>query len=291
VPEKKQKTPCIHCAKPTARRHPILDLPLCQLCQAGRPDEYQYITKTRALDEYRLKPADLDRLRSHSVDNPHYKISYPMQLYLRGQIESISREKWGSREPYIVALREFSAEFLARLDEDPRRLESLTPEKFQYLIADRLEQWGLEVQLVGRVNRKDGGIDLIAYPRSGLPFLLGIQAKHHSRGGQTRVESVRDLHGALTSAHSHFHMGMPVTNTRFTPDAVWFAEQNRKLLRLRDLGHLRRWFRNDFSNETEWQEIPSRVTLTPGVEIIIPRPTLLVPPPRPLIVPTGRLAM
>ena len=56
MPERQQKTPCIHCAKPTARRHPILDLPLCQLCQAGRPDEYQYITKTRALDEYRLKP-------------------------------------------------------------------------------------------------------------------------------------------------------------------------------------------------------------------------------------------
>ncbi len=52
-----------------------------------------------------------------------------MQLYVRSQIESISQEKWGSREPYIVALREFTPEFLAQLDEDPRRIDSLTPEK------------------------------------------------------------------------------------------------------------------------------------------------------------------
>lgn len=189
------------------------------LASQGRPDEYQYITKTRALDEYRLKPA----------------------------------------------------------------IESLTPEKFQYLIADRLEQWGLEVQLVGKINRKDGGIDLIAYPRSGLPFLLAVQAKHHRRGGPTGVESIREFHGALTSTHSPFHMGMLVTNTRFTPDATWFAEQNRRLLRLRDLEHLRRWFRRDFSNEAEWNEIPSKVTLALGVEITIPRQTLIVPPPRRLV--------
>jgi hypothetical protein len=281
--DKKQKAPCTHCGKLTARHHPILELPLCQPCQSGRPDEYQYITKTRALDEYRLKPADLDRLRAHQVDNPHYKIASPMQLYLRSQIANVSHAKWGRREPYIVALREFSEEFLASLNEDPQRIQSLTPEKFQYLIADRLEQWGLEVQLVGKINRKDGGIDLIAYPRSGPPFLLAVQAKHHRRGGPTRVESIRDLHGALTSTHSPFHMGMLVTNTRFTPDATWFGEQNRKLLRLRDLDHLRRWFRGDFSNEAEWHEIPSKVKLAPGVEITISQQTLIVPPPRRLI--------
>lgn len=208
MPNNRQKTPCIHCARLTTRRHPILDLSLCQPCQAGRPDEYKYITKTRALDEYRLKPADLNRLRSHPVDNPHYKISYPMQLYLRSHIEGISQEKWGSRESYIVALREFSAEFLVRLDEDPRRIESLTPEKFQYLIADRLEQWGLEVQLVGKINRKDGGIDLIAYPRSGPPFLLAIQAKHHppgrsDAGGKRARPSWRAHLGALPLPHGY----------------------------------------------------------------------------------------
>ncbi len=100
-----------------------------------------------------------------------------------------------------------------------------------------------------------------------MPFLAAVQVKHHPRGAPTRVESVRDLHGALTSAHSFFHMGILVTNTRFTPDAAWFADQNRQLLRLRDLPHLRRWLRNDFDNEAEWQEFPSKVTLTPGVEI------------------------
>lgn len=269
--------PCNHCFKTTLRRHPILEIPLCQRCQADRRVEYQYVTKTRALDEYRLKPADLDRLRSHQVDNPHYKVSHPMQLYLRSQIESVSQYKWGSREPYIVALREFSPEFLTRLHEEPKIIDSWTPEKFQHLIADRLEQWGLEVQLVGNINHKDGGIDLIAWPRSGMPFLVAAQVKHHPRGRPTPVKTVRDFLGALTSAHSNFHMGILVTNTRFTPDATWFAQQNGKLLRLRDLSSLRRWFRNDFDNEAEWQEIPSKVILTRGVEITIERPPLIVP--------------
>ena len=67
-------------------------------------DTYQYITKTRALQNYRLKMGDLLALRSHQVDNPHYKISHPMQLYLLSQIERTAAEKWGSKEPYIVAL-------------------------------------------------------------------------------------------------------------------------------------------------------------------------------------------
>lgn len=167
-----------------------------------------------------MKSGNLDALRFHQVDNSHYRTSFPMQLYLLRQIERVCQEKWGSREPYIVALREFSSECLARLDEDPKRIESLTPEKFQYLVADRLDQCGLEAQLVGKINERDGGSDLIAYPKTGIPFLLVVQVKHHRTGQPTRVGSVRDLRGALTSAGSPFHMGLLVTNTRFTPDAT-----------------------------------------------------------------------
>ena len=113
-----------------------------------------------------MKSGNLDALRFHQVDNSHYRTSFPMQLYLLRQIERVCQEKWGSREPYIVALREFSSECLVRLDEDPKRIESLIPEKFQYLVADRLDQWGLEAQLVGKINERDGGSDLIAYPKT-----------------------------------------------------------------------------------------------------------------------------
>lgn len=274
---RKEKHPCTHCFKPTTRLHPILDIPICRACQTKRSDTYRYIAKTRALQEYRLKAGDIARLRFHEVDNPHYKISHPMKLYLLSQIEQMSNQKWGSYEPYIVTLKDFTPQYLTWLDEDPARIGSLTPEKFQNLIADRLEKWGLAVELVGNVYRKDGGIDIIARPRSGVPFLVAVQVKHHRTSRSTPVSSVRDFHGSLTSGGSPFHIGVIVTNTTFSPDAQWFADQNSKLIRLRDIQDLRRWLKDDYENEFEWREMPTKVKLAPGVEIEIPRQGVFVP--------------
>ena len=273
----KEKHPCRHCAKPTVRRHPILDIPLCRPCQTANGDIYRYITKTKALQQYRLKVGDVALLHFHEVDNPHYKNSHPMRLFMLSQVKEIAIRKWGNEEPYTVTLQVFTPEYLNWLGEEPGHISSLTAEKFQYLIADRLEQWGLAVKLVGSIYRKDGGIDIIAYPRAGVPFLVAVQAKHHRTSRPTSVSSVRDFHGALTSSGSPFHIGIIVTNTAFTPDAQWFANQNTKLIRLRDLGDLRRWLRDDYDNEFEWREIPTKVTLAPGVEIAIPRKGLFLP--------------
>lgn len=254
-----------------------MDIPLCRPCQTARSDAYRYITKTRALREYRLKVGDIAQLRFHEVDNPHYKISHPMRLYLLSQVEQTANQKWGSEEPYIVTLDDFTPQYLTWLDEDPARISNLLPDKFQYLIADRLEKWGLAVELVGGAYRKDGGVDIIAYPRAGVPFLVAVQVKHHRTSRSTSVGSVRDLRGLLASGGSPFHIGLLVTNTTFSPDARWFADQNSKLIRLCDLRDLRRWLRDDYENEFEWREIPTKVKLAPGVEIEIPRQGLFVP--------------
>jgi hypothetical protein len=231
------------------------------------------------MQEFRLKKGDLAKLRCHEVDNPHHRLAAPMQLFLLAQIQELSKEKWGSKEPYIVGLREFDREMLDWFCEDMERMKGLSPEKFQYLIADRLEQCGLAVQIVGNVYRKDGGIDIVAFPNVGaMPFLLAVQAKHHRCDRKTGPGDVRDLHGVLTSRESPFHIGMLVTNTTFTPDARFFAENNKTLLRLRDIADLRRWLNDDFDNPFEWREIPKKITLAPGVEIEIPRPKLTLPP-------------
>ncbi|PZO39968.1 MAG: hypothetical protein DCF17_12610 [Shackletoniella antarctica] len=138
---------------------------------------------------------------------------------------------------------------------------------------------GLSVQLVGDVYRKDGGVDIIAYPNRGcaFPFLLAVQAKHHRSNRKTGSPDVRDFHGLLTSRVSPFHMGMIVTNTSFTADAQWFADNNQNLLRLRDMKDISRWMKNDFMNEAEWREIPEKVELVSGVTIQIPKQQLLRP--------------
>ena len=274
----KSKFKCTECNRKTVRFHPILDIPLCQKCQSHHKEKYKYITKTKAMGEYRLKSVDLEKLKKHEVDNPYYKKAAPMQLYMLDQIQELSKSKWGSPEPYIVSLANITRNAVSWLSDDLERLKLITPEDFQYLIAERLEKFGLEVQLVGNINRKDGGIDLIAYPKCGaFPFVMGVQVKHHRKNIKTKVGDIRDLHGAINSHNSPFHMGMLVTNTTFTPDAVWFANENKKLLRLRDTTDLGRWLQDDFVNENEWREIPELVTLAPGVEIEIPRQGIILP--------------
>jgi len=82
----------------------------------------------------------------------------------------------------------------------------------------------------------------------------------------------------MQSANSIFNIGMIVTNTSFTPDAQWFADNNSRLLRLRDSKDLCRWMRHDFINEAEYREIPNEITVAPGVTIAVPKTELWIPP-------------
>lgn len=111
------------------------------------------------------------------------------------------------------------------LQEDPERLKHLTPERFQLLLADRFEAMGLCVQLVGRANERDGGIDLIAFPdpRSNQPkYLLAVQAEHHRVDRKTGAPKVQRFVGAM-QAVPHFRLGFVVTNTSFTWTAQRYA--------------------------------------------------------------------
>jgi len=262
------------------RIHPILDIPLCAKCQRNDPDKYQYITKTRAIDHYRLKTSDLAMLGVHEVDNPHYKKAAPMQLYLLTQVKQVARDKWGTVEPYIVQLVTFTDETLAAFLQDPALMKKLTDDEFERLIAEFLEARGYGVQQVGKTRRKDGGVDIVAWPDAGhlFPFLMAIQVKHHRTDRKTDVAKVRDFHGVLTSQGSVFHMGVIVTNTSFTADAKWFAGNNQHLLRLRDLQDMERWLRNDFDNPFEWREIPNEIEVAPGIKVEIPKSSLWRPP-------------
>lgn len=278
----KPKPRCVECGRITIRTHPILDVLLCRDCQAGHPDKYGFVTKTRAMQEYRLRRVDLAKLEMFEADNPHYKVAAPMQLYLHRHVRDLAKTKYGNDAPYVVTLVPFSGRQLQWLAEDPARLHDMSPRAFQRFVADRLDAMGLDVQLVGDVNRKDGGVDLVAYPKSHrcpFPFLLAAQVKHHRTGAHTGARDVRDFHGAVTSRGSAFNVGLLVTNTTFTPDARWFGQENAALLRLRDIADLQRWLHDDFVNENEWREIPESIQLAPGIQILIPRPQLVLPKP------------
>jgi hypothetical protein len=132
--------------------------------------------------------------------------------------------------------------------------------------------------LTGASNRKDGGIDLIAVPKvSNLGSLvIAGQVKHHQGDQKTGREAVDRL---LAWKDSYFSVGLLATNTAFTKDAIWTAQQDRnaRFLRLRDFTDLKRWLQDQWGTEEDWREIPDRIELAPGVVIEIPRPKIAYP--------------
>jgi transcriptional regulator with XRE-family HTH domain len=175
----------------------------------------------------------------------------------------------------LVRVVDFSPELLGFLQEDPTRLRSLTPDQFERFVAERMERMGYNVTLTGASNRKDGGIDLIAVPKLanvGSVVIAG-QMKHHQGEQKTGRDAVDRL---LAWKDSYFGVGLLVTNTTFTHDAVSTAqkERNARFLHLRDFTDLKRWLEGRFGEQEDWREIPDRIELAPGLVVEIPRPRL-----------------
>lgn len=160
---------------------------------------------------------------------------------------------------------------LARwLSQDPARVHELSPGQFEEFICDRLYAMGLDPKRVGEATHKDGGVDIVFWPRAtgAFPFLGAAQVKHHRDASMVEGPGrVRDFAGAI--AGQPFTAGIFVTNTSFTPDARWFADRQEGLVRLRGYEDIRRWMLDDFDDDAEWRELPSSITLCPGVVVKI----------------------
>jgi hypothetical protein len=174
--------------------------------------------------------------------------------------------------PPRVEVVDLTPHLLRTLAHSPEDIHRLTPDAFENLIGNRLEAMGLEVVRVGTgTYHKDGGVDFVAWPISSpIPFLMAVQAKHTGQPDRKIGPApVRELFAAVQA--SGFNAGLLVTNTTFTPDARWFAEQRALLMHLRDIGDLRRWLRDEYLREAEWRFIPAEIEICPGVTIRLPR--------------------
>lgn len=175
--------------------------------------------------------------------------------------------------PEIVTVVDATPQLLEVLRRDPGRLNELSPEQFELLVAERLDRMGYAVQRTGTTTLKDGGIDIIAVPKLAdvASFLLAVQVKHHRGGRPTGRDAVDRL---LAWQNTAFRLAMLVTNTRFTRDALWTAARDpaRHFLRLRDFADLTRWLHGVFASELDWREIPDSIELAPGVSVQVPKP-------------------
>ncbi len=125
----------------------------------------------------------------------------------------------------LVQVVDISPALLRVLKENPDELRSLRPDQFEAFVANRLDRMGFDVKLTGSTNRKDGGIDIIAVPKimTAGSFILAAQVKHH-RGEQTTGRDAVDR--LLAWKGTEIGLGMLVTNTSFSKDALWKAAQD-----------------------------------------------------------------
>jgi hypothetical protein len=174
--------------------------------------------------------------------------------------------------PPRVELIDISPQILHLLSKEPERMWDATPEFFENLVCDRLDAIGYDLERVGpSIFSKDGGVDILAWPRAPIvPCLMAVQVKHTAiRNWKIGPQPVRDLLGAVQTLG--LNVGLLVTNTTFTPDALWVADQRPFLVQLRDFEHLCRWLRNDFLQDHEWRDLPRQIELCPGVIVPLPR--------------------
>lgn len=176
------------------------------------------------------------------------------------------------RFPALIEVADITPQIIQLLGENPERIRELSPDKFEDLICNRLDGIGFDLERVGsNAFQKDGGIDIIAWPRSvTVPFLMAVQVKHTTSAHRTIGPGpVRELMGAVEM--HNLNVGMLVTNTTFTPDARWAAQQRPFLMRLRDIEDLQRWLRGEDVLERGWQDIPSEIQVCPGVIVKLGR--------------------
>lgn len=167
------------------------------------------------------------------------------------------------KEIRIISISEYLVEILRR---DIDLLHRLSPAQFELLICERLDKMGHEVRQVGSTYARDGGIDIIAWPRN-QPFitpLIAVQVKHSAKRKKIGPSPVKELKTAV--AVGRFDAGLLVTNTSFTPTAEWWARQAPLNLRLRSFEDVRSWIAGNFLEESH-REIPATVELVPGFPI------------------------
>src|ERR1044071_9413436 len=175
-------------------------------------------------------------------------------------------------QPVCVELMPFGTALSDQLCCDPELIHQLTPEQFEEFICEQLFAMGFEPKQVGRTNQRDGGIDILFWPRmkSAFPVLGAAQVKHRQNPKRKIVPAIVQEFAAVLGSHP-ISAGLLVTNTSFTPSAEWFAREHAKLMRLRGFEDIRRWLAGNFTDEAEWREMPKSIEVAPGVVVPIRR--------------------
>jgi hypothetical protein len=142
------------------------------------------------------------------------------------QIATVSHEAWTS--------------LISRLSKNPELLHNLHPRKFEELVAELLSREGLEIHLTPET--RDRGRDVLAFHQTPVGRLLYlVECKRHLRTRPVGIGIVQRLYGVV--AQERATAGLIVTTSRFSKEALTFAETVKHRLGLRDYENMKIWLR------------------------------------------------
>ena len=137
-------------------------------------------------------------------------------------------------------------EIIEWIKKDFRNIEKINPEKFEKIILYLLVRKGYEVKQCGKTNEKDGGIDIIAWKKDIVTFVIAIQVKYKfNLHKKVTSGEVRDFLGAMHISNL-FNAGMLITNTTFSIDSKWIEELNHTKIELKDADDIQNWLEGNF---------------------------------------------
>lgn len=161
---------------------------------------------------------------------------------IQGDIYDVSRQLIVPQKQLITEVKPrivlANENLIERLHRQPDSIYTLTPRKFEELIADLLTDLGYDVELTPAT--RDGGKDILAYMTTPHGKLLClVEAKKHRRDRPVGVELVRQLYGTLTDADAS--SAMLVTTSSFSKEAKAFQKRHQYKLALRDYTNVINW--------------------------------------------------
>jgi len=140
----------------------------------------------------------------------------------------------------IVASEQDWSRLIKYLAQNPNMIYSLTPRKFEELVAELFIRDGMRVQLTPSTN--DGGRDILVVSDTSLgKHLYYVECKQYSKDNPVGVELIRALYGVVEADKAT--AGLLVTTSYFTKGAKSFHESLKHRLSLRDHDDLIEWLK------------------------------------------------
>lgn len=161
--------------------------------------------------------------------------------------------------PPKIDIADISKIIIPKLRLDFELIFKIGPEALEMLIMEMVEAMGFQVIRISNINRPDGGVDFAFWKRDPIPTLCAAQVKfHYNKTIREGPKPIRELVGVL---NENFNLGLFVTNTTFTREAIREAKLKPARLRLRDVEDLKRWTQNDFKLDDPLRDFPAKIEL------------------------------